>query len=118
MLAYKMLIPFIESRDNGMKWLETIKLQSASGVESITERELHGLASEVKNSPDHRGSVEAVVYNHTSVPGYFAIHLFWSSGPPLVQGSPLGMRIAQTLKTFGLVDHSVWIEKEKKGEWV
>jgi hypothetical protein len=101
-----------------MKWLETIKLQSASGMESITERELHGLANEVRNSPDHRGSLEAVVYSHASVPGYFAIRLFWSTGLPQLRGSPLGMRITQTLKTFGLVDHSVWIEKEKKGEWI
>jgi hypothetical protein len=99
-----------------MKWLETIKLQSASGMESITERQLLGLANEVRNCPDYRGPVEAMVYNHASVPGYFAIRLFWSTGAPLVQGSSLGMRIAQTLKTFGLVDHSVWIEKEKKGE--
>jgi len=113
-----MQIPLMDGGDNGMKWLETIKLQSASGMESTTERELLGLANEVRNGPDHRGSVEAMVYNHASVPGYFAIRLFWSSGPPLVQGSPLGIRITQTLKTFGLVDHSVWIEKEKKGVWI
>jgi hypothetical protein len=99
-----------------MNWLETIKVQSASGMETITERQLLGLANEVRNGPDHRGSVEAVVYNHASVPGYLAIRLFWSTGPPQLQGSPLGMRITQTLKTFGLVDHSVWIEKDKKGD--
>jgi hypothetical protein len=43
-----MLSPFMDGRDNGMNWLETIKLQSASGIQSITERELHGLANEVK----------------------------------------------------------------------
>src|SRR4030042_2692536 len=111
-----MLIPFMDGRENGMKCVETIKLQSACGMESASERELHGLGNEVRNSPDHRGSLEAIVYNHTSVPGYFAIRLFWSTKPPQLQGSPLGMRITQTLKTFGLVDHSVWIEKEKKGE--
>ena len=113
-----MLIPFMGGRENGMKWLETIKLQSASGMESKTERELHGLANEVRNGPDLKGSVEVAVYSQASVPGYFAICLFWSTGPPPLRGSPLGMRITQTLKTFGLVDHSVWIEKEKKGEWV
>jgi hypothetical protein len=101
-----------------MKWLETIKLQLATGMESITEKKLLGLANEVRNGHDHRGSLEVMVYNHASVPGCFAIRLFWSSGPPLVQGSPLGIGIAQTLKNFGLVDHSVWIEKEKKGESV
>jgi len=113
-----MLIPFMNGKGKDMKWLETIKLQSASGMESITERQLLGLADEIRKGSDHRGSVEAMVYNHASVPGYFAIRLFWSFGPPLVQGSPLGMRIARTLKNFGLVDHSVWIEREKKGEWV
>jgi hypothetical protein len=116
-LAQKMLIPLIKGKGKSVKQLETIKLQSASGLESITERQPLGLADEVIDGPDHRGSVEAVVYNHVSGPGYFAIRLFWSSGPSQVQGSPLGMRITQTLNTFGLLDHSMWIEKEKKGEW-
>jgi hypothetical protein len=111
-----MLKRFNDGRNNGMKWLETIKLQSASGMESIAEGEPLGLGNEVRDGYDHREPVEVVVYNHASVPGYFAIRLFWPSEPPLVQGSPLGMGIMQTLKTFGLVDHSVWIEKEKKGE--
>jgi hypothetical protein len=113
-----MLKCFKDSGSKGMKWLETIKLQSANGMESIIDQRLLGLANEVRNSHDHRGSLEVMVYNHASVPGCFAIRLFWSSGPLLVQGSPLGIRIAQTLKSFGLVDHSIWIEKEKKGESV
>jgi hypothetical protein len=109
-----MLIPFMNDRESTMKYLETIKLQSASGMESITEKELLGLANEVRN--DDGGSVEVMVYNHASVPGCFAIRLFWSTGPIPLQGSPLGIRITQTLKTLGLVDHSVWIEKAEKGE--
>jgi hypothetical protein len=112
------MLILMDDGDNGMKWLETIKVQSASSMERITERQLLRPANEIKNSPDHRGWVEVKVYKHSSVPGYFAIRFNWSSGPPPVQGSPLGMRITQTLKSFGVVDHSVWIEEEKKGEWV
>jgi hypothetical protein len=110
-LAYKMLTYLTDGRNNGMKWLETIKLQSASGMEGIAERQLLGLAKEVRSGHASRGLVEVIAYNHASVTGYFAISLLWSSVPPLAQGSPLGTRITRTLKTFGLVDQSVWIEK-------
>lgn len=108
----------MNSEGKGMRWFETIKLQSAVGMESMSEKELHGLAKEVRCGHDSRGLLEVVAYKHASVPGHFGISLLWSSVPPLAQGSPLGMRITRTLKTFGLVDHSVWIEKEEKGEWL
>jgi hypothetical protein len=48
------------------------------------------------------------------VPGCFALRLFWDTDDPQPRGSLLGMSLAQSLKTFGLVDHSVWIETGNK----
>jgi hypothetical protein len=45
------------------------------------------------------------------VPGYFALRLFWNTDTPQTQGSMIGLSLTQALKVFGLVDHSVWIEK-------
>jgi hypothetical protein len=42
-----------------------------------------------------------------------SVHLYWNSDRPEQDGSALGIRLAQALKDFGLVDHSVWIGKEK-----
>jgi hypothetical protein len=91
-----------------MRWLETIKVQSATGKEETTENELTILVREVRKNTDRQGLREATVSSHASVPGYFALRLFWDTDDLQASGSILGMN-----KVFGLVDHSVWIEGSK-----
>ena len=96
-----------------MRWLETIKVQSAIGKEKTTENELSILVREIRKNTDRQGLRAATVSSHVSVPGYFALRLLWDTGDLQPRGSLLGMSLAQSLKTFGLVDHSVWIECSK-----
>jgi len=96
-----------------MKWMETIKVQSATGKEQTTQSELNILACEVQKDPDRQGLREATVCSHATVPGYFALRLFWDTDDPQANGSLLGMTLAQSLKVFGLVNHSIWIECSK-----
>ena len=96
-----------------MKWMETIKVQSATGKEQTSESELNILAHEVQKDPARQGLREATVSSHATVPGYFALRLFWDTDDPQASGSLLGMNLAQSLKVFGLVNHSVWIECSK-----
>lgn len=95
-----------------MKWLEIIRVQAAIGLESRAEDELTGLVRDVRNRPDNSGLLEIRPYHHASIPGCFVIQLTWNTKTPWVQGSLLGLRLTQTLKSFGLADHSVWISKE------
>ena len=97
-----------------MRWMETIKVQSATGKEHSAERELTVLAREVQENPERQGLRDAAVSSHATVPGCFALRLFWDTDDPQPRGSTLGMSLAQSLKAFGLVDHSVWIEAGKK----
>ena len=95
-----------------MKWLEVIKVQTASGLESRTEEELAALAKDVLNNQSSSGLLETVLYSHASIPGCFAMQLIWDTDTPNIQGSLLGLRLTQNMKSFGMVDHSVWIGKE------
>ena len=96
-----------------MRWLETIKVQSATGEEKATKNELSILVREIRKNTERKGLQEASVSSDASVPGCFALRLFWDTESPQHRGSLLGMSLAQSLKTFGLVDHSVWIECSK-----
>ncbi len=99
-----------------MRWMETIKVQSATGKEHTAEHALMVLACDVHNNPDRQGFREATVSRHATVAGFFALRLFWDTDNPKPLGSMLGMSLSQSLKAFGLVDHSVWIEARiKKG---
>jgi hypothetical protein len=110
-------IETIETRRNGMKWVETIKVQAAAGFEMAMEKKIKVLTRDLlaKNTGGS-GLVEALIYNHASVPGHLAICLIWKTEDPQTTGSLIGLNLSQTLKTFGLVDHSVWVEKQKRGE--
>jgi len=94
--------------------METIRVQSATGKEHTTERELMVLAREVQKNLDRQGLREFTVSSHAFVPGCYALRLFWDTDDPKPRGSLLGMSLAQSLKIFGLADHSVWIETGNK----
>jgi hypothetical protein len=51
------------------------------------------------------------VYSHITVETDFSIHLYHDSKEADISGSPLGSRLASALKKFGLVNHSVWVER-------
>ena len=91
-----------------MKWLEVIKLRSA-GKDSGLLKEL--LLSIERFSQDRL--VETKTYHHAALESDLSVHLYWESGRVEQNGSAFGLHLAQALKEFGLVDHSVWIEGEK-----
>ena len=100
-----------------MRWIETIRIQSVIGREHTTEQELTVLSRDVQKNPDRKGLLKASVSRSASIPGCFALRLFWDTDDPQSRGSLLGMSLAQSLKTFGLIDHSVWIETcNKRGD--
>jgi hypothetical protein len=91
-----------------MKWLEVIKVRSAAmGPASLDEL----LMAVVQSAPSERAEIK--IYRHAFLDTDLSVHLFWTSDRPEQNGSALGIRLAQALKDFGLVDHSVWIGKEK-----
>jgi hypothetical protein len=91
-----------------MKWLEVIKLRSA-GKDSGSLNELLLLMDKFSQ----RGLVETKIYRHAALETDLSVHLRWDSEWPERTGSSPGLHLAQALKEFGLVDHSIWIEEEK-----
>jgi hypothetical protein len=90
--------------------METIKVQSAAGKKQITEKKLIELSREIQENPEHQGLLKTIVSSHALVPGLFAMQLFWDTEEPQLRGSLIGMNLSQNLKTYGIVDHSIWVE--------
>jgi len=89
-----------------MKWIEIIKLRNAGKVPESLKRFLSGL---LKNAPPEL--IEARLYRHASWETNWTLQLYWDSTQFEENGTALGLRLARTLRDFGLVDHSVWIEE-------
>jgi hypothetical protein len=90
-----------------MNWLEVIKLRSAEKGSGMLD-ELFMSVSKA----NQRGLVKIKTFRHAALDGDLSVHLYWESKQPEQNGSALGLRLAQTLKEFGLIDHSVWIEEK------
>jgi hypothetical protein len=92
-----------------MKWLEVIKLRAAGNGEGL----LKALFREMNKAGQDRGLIEIKTYRHAALEADLSVHLHWESDRPDQNGSTLGLSLAQALKEFGLIDHSVWIEEQK-----
>ena len=94
-----------------MSWLESIKLQAAVGDEGAIVEKLAMLFGSLEKR-NHTGLARIAVCRHASIPGCFAIHLFWKTSHPDTGGSRVGLKLVQALKAHGLIEHSVWTGEE------
>ena len=92
-----------------MIWMEFIKVQtSQSNVYAM----LKNFVAECRKS---KGLLDAKVFSHTMVDDC-SLCLLWKTKRFDPQGSSVGMHLTNTLKKYGLVDHSVWVEKDENEE--
>ena len=91
-----------------MKWLEIIELRSVESNRTLLESQLQSLINEVNQEARQQ---KIKVYSHITVETDFSIHLYHDSKEADISGSPLGQRLASALKEFGLVNHSVWVDR-------
>lgn len=92
-----------------MKWLEIIELRSAGGNHELIESQLNDLIIEFNKKNKNR---TLKVYCRKIIETDFSIHLLHESKKPEHEGSRLGLHLVSAMKTFGLVNHSVWIQMQ------
>lgn len=90
-----------------MKWMEIIELRSVGSNRKLLESQLQNLVDRVNKTSKHK---TIKIYSHTTVETDFSIHIFHDSKNVENNGSPLGLRLASSLRVFGLVNHSIWFE--------
>lgn len=88
-----------------MKWMEFIKIQTAS--QDVAAKML----TLIEQCKECHGLQEIKVFHHASVDDC-SLCLCWNTDSPEPRGSSVGLMLYNTLKQYGLVDHAVWIEKE------
>ena len=91
-----------------MKWLEIIKLRASGNSEDLRAQLLQSIADVNQQG----GSVRINAYRHAALESDLSLHLHWQSERSDELGSTLGLQLARSLKEFGLIDHSLWIEEE------
>jgi hypothetical protein len=89
-----------------MKQLEIIHLRLAGSL----PREL---CREIQRSLIAWGEPESVqVYHHGAIETDLAVHLRVRGEGPTGRPSALGIRLADSLREHGMVEHAVWVEDQ------
>ena len=92
----------------GVKWVEEIRVRTHPRREKeLMEALLEMSASVTQNKQPQ----SAFVFAHHSAPGGFSLFLIWNTVTIPMQGSDAGMLILDGLKSFGLLDHNVLVER-------
>lgn len=91
-----------------MKWLEIIELRSVDRDRVLNELDLMSLVDEADPGSKLQ---ESKLYVHGTVETDMSVNLIYDSENVDTRGSPLGLRLTSTLREFGLVNHSVWVER-------
>ena len=93
-----------------MKWIEMITLRSGGDIQDFVINELF---KPVTKGYEEVGLTSMKIYRNAWIETDVSVHLHWRSAPAELRGSTMGLRLAQTLKEFGLVNHSAWVEERK-----
>ncbi len=90
-----------------MKCLEIIELRTAESNRKLLDIQMQKLIDDVAKET---GAESIKAYFRVMLATDFSIHLFHDALEGDQNGSKLGLHLAATLKEFGLVNHSLWIE--------
>ena len=92
------------------KWLETIELRSIQNRREELESTFKDLADELGKKTG--GPTVQIFQSHT-MKNDFSLQLHHSDKPP-DGGSSLAIGLVSLLKEFGLVNHTLWVERSGK----
>ncbi len=92
-----------------MRWIEIITLRSAGDAEKEMIAEL---LKQVEGAGEQGHPREVRIYRHASVETDLSIHISWEADGAAEPHSTLGDLLVSATRDFGMVSHSIWIEKE------
>lgn len=93
-----------------MKWIEIIEVRLAGNTGNQVDTQLQDFIDQVERETGKSGTK---MYTRMMLDTDLSIHLFHDSGEAEIRKSSLGIRLVSAMKSFGLVNHSIWIERSR-----
>ena len=94
-----------------MKWLEVIYLRSAEQNSALLNAFLGQLVEDIRKEG---GAPKIKLFKRVNLDSDVCLQLYHESEQVKIIGSRLGMHLAEALKRFGMVNHTVWVANEGK----
>ena len=96
-----------------MAWLEIIEIRAMGSNREILKSQLQDLINDLSKEAKLK---TVKIYRQVLLETDFSIHLFHDSEKPESGCSTICSRLVSSLKDFGFVNHTVWIETFNKGD--
>jgi len=93
-----------------VKCVEIISLRTAGGTESVVTPDF--LFSLVVRA-EAEGLLAVRIFSRVNLHTDFSLHLEWQFKKLPSGASPLGLHLAQILKDYGLINHTLWKKEEE-----
>jgi len=98
-----------------MKWVEIITLRSPRDINrELVDELLKGVGEYDSPTDTLKHLLEIKTYYHSVVETDLSIHMYWESEAGNQNKSLLGLMIFSALRSMGLLNHSVWIERASR----
>lgn len=88
-------------------------MRTQPDVEPSVMQWLKDMVHSMKGTP---GLDEARIYTHSAIPGDISLHIMWNTVQGLFKESEVGLMIADTLKKYGILDHTIWLMETMNGK--
>ncbi len=88
-------------------------MRTQPDVEPSVMQWLKDMVHSMKGTP---GLDEARIYTHSAIPGDISLHIMWNTVQGLFKESEVGLMIADTLKKYGILDHTIWLMEAMNGK--
>jgi hypothetical protein len=89
-----------------MKWLEVIHLRSATQKSDLLNAFLDQIVQDIGKE---EGALKINLFKRVNLESDVCLQLYHESEQVKLIGSRLGMHLAEALKRFGMVNHTVWV---------
>ena len=95
-----------------MAWLEIIEIRAMGSNREILKSQLQDLINDLSKEA---GIKSVKIYRQVMLESDFSIHLFHESEKSDTGCSTICSQLVRSLKDFGFVNHTVWIETFNEG---
>ena len=92
-----------------MYWIEIVGLRTVGRDKEVA---IKRLKQQIRQAECTERQVKIGIYHHATLETDLSIHLVWNSDKINRGGSKLGLMLAEVLKEFGMVDHTVWVAED------
>lgn len=92
-----------------MKWIENITVYS---TENINRKKIIEFISQFTHAESYESPKKITIYRHSKLENELVILIYWESEKSNIYKSTLGLRIAEAMAKFGIINHYKWVEEK------